>query len=392
MTRNSAFSAVLLAAAFLFLAGTGFQCSSPYITSGKMEYQKYVSSKDTTKLNAALDMFQKEVTERPNSAEGWYWLGLIQGEKKQFMRLKEAWDQSLKLGPAMRTEIENNTPAFWYRAFTTGANAYKKAQVKKDKNLYRDAADYFHAAIELAPDSSAKYGVYVNYADALMQLGEYDEAARTFQAQITRVPNATAYYYLALIYRSQAVQMKSAGDAAGATKKLDQAINIIAEGLTKFPQSPELQQERVNAYLAAGREKEVLQELCGKADANPNDKVSLYACGTVLLENKESERAAGYLEKAVTLDPKFDNAVYNLCVAYLRWGVQVRDEESARNPETQSGAYKDIIRKAIPHVKNLTTLKGDNLQYWELAGKIYASLGMEKEASEAYNKVDQLRK
>lgn len=392
MKRNTAVPALLVAVCCLFLATTGFQCSSPNITSGKMYYQQYQTSKDTTKLNLALDMFQKEVTEKPNSAEGWYWLGFMQGEKRHFLKLKESWDQSQRLGPQMQKDIENNTPAFWYRAFTSGASAYKKAQIKKDKDLYREAADYFKAAIELAPDSSAKYGVYVNYADALIQIGDYDGAATTFQEQIKRLPNPTAYYFLGRVYRIQAAQLVSEGKQQAASAKIDQAIAVLNEGLIKFPASADIQEERVIAYLAAGRAKEVQQELCNKADADTKDKISLYACGTLLLENKEPSRAVTYLEQAVAADPKFDNALYNLSVAYLRWGIQIRDEETARNPDQQSGAYKEIIRKALPHLQTLTTLRADNLQYWELAGKVYTSLGMEKEATEAYGKVDALRK
>jgi predicted Zn-dependent protease len=201
-----------------------------------------------------------------------------------------------------------------------------------------------------------------------------------------------AYYYLGVIYRTQAGQLRNAGAAQGASAKANLAVSVYNEGLAAFPSNENLQEGRVSAYLEAGRAREVQQELCSKADADAKDKLSLYACGTLLLEEKEPGRAVAYLEKAVAADPAFDIAVYNLSLGYLRLGIQTRDEANAKNPDAPNTAYKEIIRKAVPHVQALTTAKADNLQYWELAGKIYAALGMEKEANAAYDKVDALRK
>ena len=76
----------------------GFQCSSPNITSGKLYLQQYQQSKNQEKLDKALEAFTKETQEKPNSAEGWYWLGHVYAEKKQYKKLQESWEKAQSLG------------------------------------------------------------------------------------------------------------------------------------------------------------------------------------------------------------------------------------------------------------------------------------------------------
>ena len=64
MKRPLLFSAAAMLGAGLILSTLGFQCASPNITGGKMYYQQYMNSKDTTKLNLAFEMFQKETMEK----------------------------------------------------------------------------------------------------------------------------------------------------------------------------------------------------------------------------------------------------------------------------------------------------------------------------------------
>ncbi|MDH7514585.1 MAG: tetratricopeptide repeat protein [Bacteroidota bacterium] len=388
-THYTVFSAVVFA--LVLLATTGFQCSSPNITSGKMYFQQYQNSRDTAKLNLAIEAFQREVTEKPNSAEGWYWLGFAYGIKKDYIRLEQAWKKSKSLGPAMASEISNNTPYFWQQAYLQGTTTYKKAGLKKDKSLFREAAETLQAAGALAPDTSAKYEAFIIEAYARLQAGDEEGAVKALEKQNMHKPHPEAHRFLGQLMVTKANRLKNEGKTKEAENAYSEAINYLNTAVLSFPNHSELNQEMLNAYVAAGRIVEAKERFHAFADNNPKDKMAQYAYGTVLLETKEYEAAAGYLQKAIDLDPKFENALYNSCVAYLRWGIKVRDEESAANPEKQPVKYKQILEKALPNLKTLLEMKPDVLANWELAGKIYASLGMTNEAEEAYRKADELR-
>ena len=98
MKQFSLMRSALVAAVLFGLATMGFQCSSPNITSGKLYLQQYQSSKNKEKLEKAQEAFDKEITEKPNSAEGWYWIGHVYAEKKEYGKLQEAWSKAQQLG------------------------------------------------------------------------------------------------------------------------------------------------------------------------------------------------------------------------------------------------------------------------------------------------------
>jgi len=65
---------------FILIAGmafVGFDCSSTEMTSAKL----YIQQKNYDK---ALESLQKEVAKNPQSAEGYYYLGYVYGEKDQY--------------------------------------------------------------------------------------------------------------------------------------------------------------------------------------------------------------------------------------------------------------------------------------------------------------------
>ncbi|MBL0176141.1 MAG: hypothetical protein IPP94_12880 [Ignavibacteria bacterium] len=384
----------VLAVGVLFLSTTAFQCSSPNITSGKMYLQQYQSNtKDTSKLNLALSMFQKEADEKPGSAEAWYWLGMVYGIKKDYLQLQQSWERSKQSGPQMQNEIKTNTLSAWGESFNDGIKKFQKAQTKNDVGLYAEAARSLKAAGLLLPDSTAAHeGFY--FAAFAMRKAQPDNEAEIMKAieqQKKLNPTVRTYEYLAEATMRKGMELKKEDKKELANAKFEEAIVILSEALVKFPEETDLNSQLLNAYVAADRTVEGKQKFKDFADKHPEDKIAQYAYGTVLLETKEYEDAVTYLDRALVLDAKMINALYNSCVGRLRWGIKLRDAESAANPEKQITSHKPIIEKALPNLKMLLELKADALQNWELAGKIYAALNMTKEAQDAYKKADELR-
>jgi tetratricopeptide (TPR) repeat protein len=394
MKRSFLTTLALVFAVLIGISSLGFQCSSPNVTSGKMYYQQYEASmpKDTNKLNLALESFQKEVNEKPNSAEGWYWVGFVYGIKKNYIRTYEAWDKSKKSGPEKADDIKANSLYFWSQAYNNGTNIMKKARIKKDPALYAQAVENFKAASMLEPDTTARYGGFVTYAYALINQDRYDEAVEPLNQQLKRNPNADAYRLLGLIYTDRATVLKKAGKEADAAAQYNAAISLLNEGLVKYPENTDLNQEVLNAYVAANKVTEAKSKFKDYAMKNPNDKNAQFAYGTVLLETKDYEEAIVYLEKALILDPKHESAMYNLCAAYIKQGLKMRESLTEKSTEAEQKSYKDLIKKALPYLQQMLKLQPDVITNWDLAGKIYTTLGMTKEATEAYAQIEKLKK
>lgn len=383
------------------LGSLGFQCSSPNVTSGKMYLQQYESSKDITKLDKALEVFQKETQANPGNAEAWYWMGYVQGLKKDYSGLATSWDHSQKAGPMMKKEIETNRMYFFQQAFNNGAKTYDKAQLKNDPKLFDDAANSFRAATVIAPDSAARYNGYINLALVLLNSGKYAEAQEPLEKQIALNPQPQAYRLLALMHTQKGADLKKNGSKEEALKEYQKAIEILQEGIRKFPEgSAELNNEMLNIYIAADRASEAVETFKKYADENPANPAAQYAAGTVLLQVNRYEDATVYLLRAAELqatDPKADieKTAFNLTVAYLKWSVMQRDAEAAKSNDPnapQNTAFKETVQKAVPWAQKLTTINPNDPTNWDLATKVYAAAGMAKEAEAALNKADELKK
>jgi tetratricopeptide (TPR) repeat protein len=382
----------MLAVLLISVATMGFQCSSPNITSGKLYLQQYQQGKNAEKLDKALESFTKETQEKPNSAEGWYWLGHVYAEKKEYRKLQESWAKAQSLGGKTSEEIEQYRNAYWGQAFNYGAGTMKKAQIKKDKALYAEAAEAFEAATKLQADSSAKYNAYVYLAYALMGAENIDAARAPLQEQIKRNPTAESYSALAQLISIEAAKLKKDGKEEESNKKYTEAIDLLNRATLDFPENSELNNDLLNTYIAANRVTEAVSKFTGYADKNPTDATAQYAAGTALLQVNKFEEAITYLERVLGIEADNTRAMYNLSVAYLRWGIIIRDKSENSNTDSPQADYKSIVGKAVPHVEKLLKLEPDNPTNWDLAGKVYATLGMTKEAGDAYQKADELRK
>ncbi len=398
MKRITLNRVAIVAVVLVSMATMGFQCSSPNITSGKLYLQQYQQGKKAEKLDKAMESFVKETQEKPNSAEGWYWLGHVYAEKKEFGKLQESWAKAQRLGGKTTSEINEYRIAYWGQAFNHGATSMQKAQTyakvnsPKDKKMYEQAAEAFKAAAMLQPDSSAKYNAYVYLAYALMGTGNIDEARAPLNEQIKRNPTADSYSALAQLIASEGEKLKKDGKEEESAAKYTEAIDLLNRATVEFPDNSVLNTALLNTYIAADRVTEAVSKFTSNADKNPKDATAQYAAGTVLLQTSKFEQAAAYLLKVVDIEADNTSALYNLSVAYLRWGIGVRDNSESTNPDVPQADYKSIVNKAIPHIEKLLKLQPDNATNWDLAGKVYATAGMTKEAGDAYNKADELRK
>jgi predicted Zn-dependent protease len=212
------------------------------------------------------------------------------------------------------------------------------------------------------------------------------------EKQIDANPSADAYSALGQLIVMEGNRLKKEGKQEAAAAKYDEALTLLNRASTAFPDDADLNNELLNTYIAADRVTEAVEKFQTYADDNAQDAGAQYAAGTAMLQVNKFESAATYLKKSLDIDPNNESAMYNICVAYLRLGIGIRDADDSTDPEAEQQDYKSIIRNAIPYLQSLLDRQPDNASNWDLAGKIYATIGMTKEAGEAYEKADALRK
>jgi hypothetical protein len=76
----------------------------------------------------------------------------------------------------------------------------------------------------------------------------------------------------------------------------------------------------------------------------------------------------------------YEIVIYDLGVAYLKWGEKIRDENKDKNPDDKS--FQEQYKLALPYLEELSksTSKDNQLLAYRLLVQVYGNLGMNTEA------------
>ncbi len=133
----------VLAVAAVGLMITGFQCSSAELTSARL----YLQRKDFQNAEVQL---KKEVEKNPKSEEGYFLLGQVRFELKDYKGMKDAFTSASNIAPTHKKEIDNLNLSAWGRLFNQGVEEINNAQ---DAAGFEKAIQTFNTASYIMPDS-----------------------------------------------------------------------------------------------------------------------------------------------------------------------------------------------------------------------------------------------
>jgi tetratricopeptide (TPR) repeat protein len=381
---------IVITALFLGIIFTGFECASTELTSAKL----YIQQKNYDK---ALEVLKKDVEKNPQSDEGYYLMGGIYGEKGQYDLMVGAYNKSLAISKKFEKDITNQKIHYWYSLTQSGATYFKRVASNKSQDSVKinldKAANSFENAIMVLPDSA-----YTYYLLSLVYMSQqqYDKAISPLEQYIAKGNTADGYVYLGSIYydkgnreRDLYSKNKNVQDSISSIENFNKAISVLEEGRTKFPSDAKLLGTLSSAYVAANKLSVAIDAFKSLAESNPK-KENYYNYGVVLLGAEKFEESVVQFKKALDIDPKYQNAIYNIAVAYVKWGTDINKQDEGKGEK--GDAYKDKYRQAVPYLENYTQIDNSDIKIWDLLGKVYAILGMPDKAKDAYDKVDKLRK
>jgi tetratricopeptide (TPR) repeat protein len=381
---------IIVIALFLGIIFTGFECSSTELTSAKL----YIQQKNYDK---ALEVLKKDVEKNPQSDEGYFLMGDIYGEKGQYDLMVGAYNKSLAISKKFEKDITSQKIHYWYTLTQSGATYFKRVATNKDQDSVKinldKAANSFENAIMVLPDSA-----YTYYLLSLVYMSQqqYDKAITPLEQYIAKGNTADGYVYLGSIYYDKGsrekdlyTKNKNAQDSISSIENFNKAISVLEEGRAKFPNDAKLLGTLSSAYVAANKLSVAIGAFKSLAESNPK-KENYYNYGVVLLGAEKFEESVVQFKKALDIDPKYQNAIYNIAVAYVKWGTDINKQDEGKGEK--GDAYKDKYRQAVPYLENYTQIDNSDIKIWDLLGKVYAIIGMPDKAKDAYDKVDKLRK
>jgi tetratricopeptide (TPR) repeat protein len=365
---------------------------------GWQEFNKSVSTNGETNvyLDRAINAFETAILLEPDSATAYRHLGFSYLAKNDVSSALGALEKSYAMSgdPVSGRyigEIENDRGQRHRAKFESPEN-------KIEIRIWMTPDQVKEKLGEPASKSTKKEKKVVKekwvYADKKLTLNFEDGELRSWEENGKIEQKEPWVYYNSYAERDSAM------------KYFDRAITVLEKVSKDDPHNAEIIGLLSNVYIAADKGEAALDIFKKGVEADPKNKYFHYNYGVLLLNltgsdsvkadttgalaNSLYERAIEQFEAAVTIDSTYESALYNLGATYLNWGVHIR--ESAHDPATVESVYKGKFKLGLPYLEEMTRLKPDDPEAWELVGKVYANLGRGKEATAVFEKVDKLRK
>lgn len=270
------------------------------------------------------------------------------------------------------------------------------------------------AAIYLAGCTSAEQTT----AKLAYQQGDYEKAAREFEKETKQNPmNEEAWFYLAMsnakLNKPEGVktaieQYRKIGKNSFKTELTNEWGTQYDEGYkayksgeadAKINKETEALRQFNNALTYFTMAYTLLPDSAFVKDniAAINNRINTISVKPYIDKGVELEKSGDYpgaiaeYSKALSQVTKgsgaYEVVIYNISVANLKWGEQLRTANS------EDPAYKTKYQEALPYLEELTLSsdKDNQLNAWELLVQVYGNLGMTEKATDAIKKRDELK-
>jgi tetratricopeptide (TPR) repeat protein len=220
-----------------------------------------------------------------------------------------------------------------------------------------DAGGKLFASDKIVDTIEALSKMYKGYC--LYNDKKYGECATIFEGASSNpiTKDADIYLRLASVYQNN-------GDN-------DKWIGAIQKGIAAYPSNADLKNEEINYFLLTNKQEELIKRL---EDATTRDAknaqlmFSLASAYDGLLKEKKSSDAeplrkktiAAY-EKAVLLDPKNGDYVYNIGAMHYNQAVEVneninKNKDNKAMLETLKKSREEFMKKSIPYMEKAVGL------------------------------------
>jgi tetratricopeptide (TPR) repeat protein len=387
---NRFFPVVLLVLAFSYLSTTAFQCGSAELTSAKL----YISQKQYEKAEASL---MKQIAKNDKDEEAWFLLGQVRLEMKNYSGMNEAYTRALAVGTTHSAEIWRNRLSIWGMMYNDGVKYY---------NAGRDTAEYFdravscfQTAIMLEPDSASTY-----YVAALAQFAKknHDAARELLTTSLEKKrENPDAARFRGQLEYTDALDKYAQKDSVGGRQELERSAASFELAYKLEPQNADNITSLIEVYDRLGETAKAEEVTKSAVEKNPSSKLFRFAYGVFLLKKEAYPEAVEQFTKSVEIDPSYSDGIYNLGVAYLNWGIKLKEEASKKaeankkvsaRDTKEDQTYKERFKQALPYLEKSADLRPDDGQLWLQLGRLYAILNLPEKSKAAFAKSDALLK
>ncbi len=255
---------------------------------------------ETGKVERAIEEFERARELQPASDDPYRWLGRCYMQKGEMAQAISYFEKAIEV-----------RPGYWDNYNALGIGYYLFGR-------YRDAAEQFRRVIAIQPDN---YHGYDKLGSMYSALGMYEDALVMHERAIEIYPNPESYSNLgtAYFYLGRYEEAKQAYRAAIGLSPHD---NILYRNLG-------------DAYLRVGKAREAGEQyeqagklLQSRLAINPDDAESLGDLAICHAKLGNHQEAIDTVERAVTLEPRNTDLMYQRAVVYALVGDARKATES----------------------------------------------------------------
>jgi tetratricopeptide (TPR) repeat protein len=190
----------------------------------------------------------------------------------------------------------------------------------------------------------------------------------------------------------------------------DKSLKFIKVVADIDPNNDQVNSFMISLYQELDRIDEAIASVQALVDKNPNNKVYWTKFGDLyinlglsdedLSDDKKLEyfnNSVKYYEKALEIDPNYDNAVRNMGSAYINLASVVQSQEMAKADEDDTyepklERYEPYLKKAVEYLTK--ALKSDawkdDFKTWNELANIYMVLGQENDLKQVVRQMEAL--
>ncbi|MEN9401156.1 MAG: hypothetical protein RL632_2259 [Bacteroidota bacterium] len=300
------------------------------------------------------------------------------------------------------TEAENylNTGLAAYKQSLTVSAKFKgdiQESILQKKQIFGMGIDQLYQQEKYAETAEA-YELQVRLSDAMMQVdtvslynaGICYEKAKQYEKAGNKFSEAARFNYkLPYAYAKASGNYRLAG-------KSDMAKAIISEGRKKFPTDRDLLLELVNISIDEGDNAGAEAALAAAIATDPNNKILHYTIGTIYSQLKQNDKAEMALNKALEIDPQFDDALYQLGAILVTWAGEKKTEANqlkfgdARYDAMLKEA-DDIYKRALVPLEKYIAKNPNDKDVLTILYQLHRSLGNTEKAIEFKKRADAIK-
>ena len=306
------------------------------------------------------------VKSNPRDASLWFHLGVSCSQLNETDQAIAAFEKARALAP-------RQPPTY----FNLGLLYWKSGDLAKAKQAYR-------AGLALSPNEPS---ALQNYALILMKTGEYKSAIAPL-SKLKNVPSLSVPTRVSLI------------ECYLKTQQADQADREADELLRSGISQPADQTKLAGIFLEYGGDKTAVRLLIRSLELDPSQDKADATLGLIYMRQKQFDKAAPLLERAVQLDPNSAEYAMAFAQALYLWNhgagllafLQSVESKFSALPEYQLALgiayYKNAhYKEAVTTLESLLRTnprRQDQINFW--LGNAYLELSQMEDSEKAYRR------